>query len=136
MASRKLSDLHPHLADAFTKAKEVWATMYPDAPIPIISCTYRSKEEQNSLYAQGRTKKGAKVTNAKGGQSPHNYLPALAFDVAFDNKGKTDWSEKWFRQFAPLVLDAAGITWGGHFKSFTDLPHFEMKNWRALSKGA
>ena len=44
-----------------------------------ITHTYRSIQEQNELYAIGRTIKGNKVTNAKGGQSYHNY--GLAFDI-------------------------------------------------------
>ena len=42
--------------------------------------TYRSFDEQNHLYAQGRTKPGKIVTYAKGGQSYHN------FGLAFENK--------------------------------------------------
>jgi len=41
--------------------------------------TYRSIQEQNELYDIGRTIKGNKVTNAKGGSSFHNY--GLAFDI-------------------------------------------------------
>ena len=42
-----------------------------------------------------------KVTQAKGGQSAHNYNPSFAIDVAFVVKSKTDWAEKWFKLFAP-----------------------------------
>jgi peptidoglycan L-alanyl-D-glutamate endopeptidase CwlK len=60
------------------------------------SHTLRSIDEQNSLYALGRTKLFdaygnhlAKVTNARGGQSIHNY--GLAFDIVLlidrDNNG-------------------------------------------------
>ncbi len=43
----------------------------------------RTIEQQNELYEQGRTKgkKGKTVTNAKGGESYHNY--GLAVDVVF-----------------------------------------------------
>jgi hypothetical protein len=40
----------------------------------------RTFAEQDALYAQGRTRKGLRVTNAKGGQSYHNY--GLAADCA------------------------------------------------------
>jgi peptidoglycan LD-endopeptidase CwlK len=36
-------------------------------------CGYRSFEEQNRLYAFGRTKPGCIVTNARGGYSWHNF---------------------------------------------------------------
>ncbi|MFC6095818.1 M15 family metallopeptidase [Flavobacterium qiangtangense] len=40
---------------------------------------FRTFKEQDELFAQGRTKPGPKVSNAKGGQSLHNY--GLAFDI-------------------------------------------------------
>jgi peptidoglycan L-alanyl-D-glutamate endopeptidase CwlK len=45
----------------------------------------RTLEEQEELFAKGRTKPGKKVTNAKPGQSYHNY--GLAFDIVllYDN---------------------------------------------------
>lgn len=44
-----------------------------------ISQALRTIDEQNKLYAQGRTTKGKIVTNAKGGDSFHNY--GLAVDI-------------------------------------------------------
>lgn len=133
MASRKLTDLHPVLVAAYEDAVAQWKEKFPDKPKPIITCTYRTREEQNSLYAQGRTKPGQRVTNAKGGQSPHNFNPSYAFDVAFDNHGKTDWTEQLFIDFAKLVTDPK-IQWGGTFKSIPDKPHFELKGWKELIK--
>src|SRR5215207_9435814 len=40
-----------------------------------VTSAYRSNAEQDALYAQGRTKPGSKVTNARGGQSKHNPGP-------------------------------------------------------------
>nr|WP_295770097.1 M15 family metallopeptidase [Rhodoferax sp.] len=39
----------------------------------------RSCAEQDALYAQGRTAPGNKVTNAKSGDSNHNF--GIAFDI-------------------------------------------------------
>ena len=39
----------------------------------------RTYAEQDALFAQGRTRPGRKVTNAKGGESNHNF--GIAFDV-------------------------------------------------------
>ena len=78
MASRKIDDLHPVLAYAFGKAEANWRAQYPDAPRPFLVCTNRPNEEQDALF---RAK--PKLTNARAGESPHNYLPSLAFDVAF-----------------------------------------------------
>src|ERR1043165_556102 len=57
----------------------------------IVGCrftqTLRTFEEQNALYAQGRTKPGQIVTNAKGGQSYHNYGLAIDFALLIDKNG-------------------------------------------------
>lgn len=135
MASRSIADLHPTLAYAFGRAEAEWQHRYPDAPTPFLTATYRSNAEQDDTYASGRTKPGLKLTNAKGGQSPHNYQPALAFDVAFKDKaGKLDYSTLLFQRFAALIALVPGITWGGTFQSLPDRPHFELTNWRTLAK--
>lgn len=99
--------------------------------------TLRTISEQNALFAQGRTKPGKIVTNARGGLSYHNY--GLAIDIvllvdkdgngtfetaAWDTKGdydgdkKADWIEivQVFKEF--------GWEWGGDWK-FVDAPHFQ-----------
>lgn len=84
---------------------------------------YRSPEEQNKLYEQGRTTPGNIVTNAKGGESYHNY--GLALDVVRMENGQPNWSK-------PITPDIAkigtqqGFSWGGSWQSFKDYPHFEM----------
>jgi peptidoglycan L-alanyl-D-glutamate endopeptidase CwlK len=115
--------------------------------------TTRTLEEQAALYAQGRTrlfdaqgKRLGIVTQAKAGQSIHNYH--FAFDIVllldknndgkfesatyemldFDKDGKADWME------CVDYLKAAGFVWGGDWK-FKDKPHFEMTfghTWRTL----
>ena len=86
----------------------------------------RTFEEQDNLFNQK-----PKVTNAKGGQSIHNYGLAFDFcliegkktiwDVAkdFDSDKRPDWAE------VVEVFKKAGYTWGGDFRSFKDAPHFE-----------
>ncbi len=97
---------------------------------------YRSVEEQNKLYNQR-----PKVTNAKGGQSIHNY--GLAFDIAIlldkDNNGtfeSIDWniSSPYFK----LVVEyfkSKGYEHGGDWKNFKDYPHFQKAfghTWQTL----
>ena len=45
----------------------------------LITSGYRTKTEQDALYALGRTKVGKIVTNSKGGQSSHNFHIAIEF---------------------------------------------------------
>lgn len=100
--------------------------------------TLRTIAEQNELYAKGRTKPGGIVTNAKGGQSYHNY--GLAFDIVFlvdkDGNGTFEtasWDTKkdydgdknpdWMEVVS--YFKSKGWAWGGDFKSIKDYPHFE-----------
>lgn len=105
----------------------------------------RTIEEQNSLYAQGRTKPGVIVTNAKGGSSFHNY--GLAIDICFlwkqgDSSYKYDEQKSWligpnFMKIVKVFKDA-GYKWGGDWKSIKDNPHFEKDivglGWRELHR--
>lgn len=101
----------------------------------------RTIDEQNELYAQGRTKPGNIVTNAKGGSSYHNYGLAFDFCLLYDGKvswdtgfdadkdGQADWQE------VVKTFKANGYTWGGDFHSIPDAPHLEKtfgNNWRTL----
>jgi len=80
---------------------------------------FRSFARQNALYAQGRTTPGAIVTNAKGGQSLHNY--GVAFDIVFTKLGyKGDFAA------VGAIGKKLGLEWGGDFKSIKDRPHFQL----------
>jgi peptidoglycan L-alanyl-D-glutamate endopeptidase CwlK len=97
-----------------------------------ITHTLRTIEEQDALYKQGRTKPGKKVTNAKGGQSYHNY--GMAFDIClvvdgktaswdmeqdFDKDHEADWME------VVHIAKKYGWEWGGEWPKFKDAPHFQ-----------
>ena len=126
MASRDKKDLRPELVQAYEKAVDEYKRLYPNEPQPFITCTYRSGEEQNKLYNQV-----PKVTNAKAGQSPHNYNPSFAFDIAFIGLNKkVVCTAKYFKMFADCI-ESDVVSWGGNFKSFVDMPHFELKMWRS-----
>lgn len=83
----------------------------------------RTFAEQDALFAQGRTKKGKVVTNARGGSSWHNY--GLAVDFAFVTKGEIDWTDSLYRKIGGWAK-TAGLEWGGNWKSITDLPHVQQ----------
>jgi len=124
MASRNILDCDARLEVAWEKALELW-----DHPaMPFLTCTHRTNEEQTALYAIGRTVPGKKVTNAKAGQSKHNSLPSLAFDVAFKNPGGSlNWDVKLFKLLAEKLKQVEpNIIWGGDFRTFVDRPHFEI----------
>ena len=65
-----------------------------------------------------------KVTNAKPGESFHNF--ALAFDTVEIKDGKALWKNpKWER--IGEIGESLGLEWGGRWK-FKDLPHFQIMN--------
>jgi peptidoglycan L-alanyl-D-glutamate endopeptidase CwlK len=102
-----------------------------ESGIPFMfTCTYRSQEEQDALFAQGRTKPGRKVTWVR--HSKHQ--DRLAFDIAILKDGKPTWDVKVdvsnddlpdYEQ-AGEIGESLGLRWGGRFKT-RDLPHFEFK---------
>ena len=124
MASRDKNDLRIELIQAYEKAVIKYNELYPNDPKPFITCTYRSNEVQDLLF-----KKVPKVTNAKAGQSPHNYNPSFAFDIAFITvEKKVSWNAKYFKMFADCVKSSSDVTvWGGDWLKFKDAPHFQYK---------
>lgn len=131
--SKNINDCQEDLIIAFSNTKEIFENRHPDIKV-ICTQSYRSPQTQNALYEIGRSKPGSIVTHAKAYESPHNYYPALAFDVAFIKDGKADWSDKYFKEFNDiLIISNPNIRWGGNF-SFKDLPHWEHKEWKVLSK--
>lgn len=136
MASRLLSDLHPDLqpiaTDFLAKCKSAGLDI-------LITCTYRNDQEQDALYAQGRTMPGLRVTNAKGGQSAHNAtriyggkpIPAArAFDIVPLLNGKPIWSDgakEW--QIAGKIGMELGLDWyGAPHAKFRESPHFALQD--------
>ena len=95
----------------------------------IVTCTYRTAAEQMALYAQGRTAPGLIVTNAKAGQSAHNY--GYAIDVVPLVNGKCCWDDKaavWSE--IGKIGQSHGLEWyGAPGAVFPETPHFQMPNW-------
>ncbi|MDY3400773.1 M15 family metallopeptidase [Riemerella anatipestifer] len=134
---QRIELLHPKLREeAKAIYKEICEALTGNA-ICRFTHTLRTFQEQNDLYAIGRTKKGRRVTNARGGQSYHNY--GLAIDICllvdkdgngtyetavwdtkadFDNDKIADWQE------IVAIFKRYGWTWGGDWR-FTDPPHFQ-----------
>jgi peptidoglycan L-alanyl-D-glutamate endopeptidase CwlK len=90
---------------------------------------HRTWEEQDALFAQGRTIKGTRVTNAKGGQSNHNFGIAADFGV-FSGKVYLDDADPAraakVHKACSEHAAACGLEWGGSWKSFKDAPHYEV----------
>lgn len=87
----------------------------------IITSTYRDHASQNALYAQGRTTPGKKVTNAKGGQSYHNWK--VAFDFCPIVNGKPAWNDVALFTKCGEIAESVGLEWAGRWVKFKELAH-------------
>lgn len=84
----------------------------------------RTYEEQDALYAQGRTTPGNIVTNARGRHSNHNF--GIAFDVGVFEGNKYLPESTKYKVVGALGMDL-GLEWGGNWKSIVDQPHFQLR---------
>lgn len=84
---------------------------------------YRSKEAQDVLYAVGRTTKltSPRLTNAKGGESFHNY--GVAFDCCFLTDASITYEGPW--EIYAEEGKKLGLEWGGDFP-VVDKPHMQL----------
>lgn len=103
--------------------------------IPIvITQGMRTFAEQNVLYAQGRSKPGTIITNARGGSSYHNYGLAVDFAlllpdgnaVSWDMKRDGDQDKKADWQEVVAEAKQLGFEWGGDWTTFQDYSHLQM----------
>ncbi|MEK5030805.1 M15 family metallopeptidase [Paenibacillus sp. FSL R7-0302] len=130
-SAARLAKLHPAV---LAGANELIRRSYNRGVQILITQGMRTIAQQNELYAQGRTKKGDIVTNARGGDSFHNYGLAIDFalllpdgrnvswDMNRDGDGDkvADWQE--------VVQEGKklGFEWGGDWTSFKDYAHLQM----------
>ncbi len=121
-ALKRIGNVHPVVRAG---AEEVIRRAYKQGISVLFSDGYRSNAEQNKLYAQGRTASGKIVTNARGGQSYHNY--GLAIDMFITNKAGTSamWPYDKLKQVA-RIAKSIGFEWGGDWKTFKDNPHLQI----------
>lgn len=115
-----IDQLHPKVKELAEKL--LYEAKKQGLNVKIID-TYRSKERQDYLYAQGRTRPGSIVTNAKGSDmsSYHNWR--LAFDCIQNKKG--DEYNSVFLAKLGKIGQSIGLEWGGGWSGFKDAPHFQ-----------
>lgn len=144
--SKNIDDLHPAVANM---CRTHVAIAEEELGIDlIVTSTKRTFEEQARLYSQGRYEagtevtieghtvtvpKGRRVTNAKPGRSWHNY--GLAYDIAPSVDGKINWNynpkdkEDLWNKVGEIGI-SLGLEWGGKWKTFRDVPHFQYRTTR------
>ena len=140
---QRISEAHPKIRTQLLEQYKEANNLLGKGSRLRLAYVYRSNALQDRLYNQK-----PKVTNAKGGQSIHNY--GLAFDIVilYDNDGNGTFEEaSWsmIRDFdkdsiadwkeVTTYFKSKGWEWGGDWKSFRDAPHFQMDfgySWQSL----
>ncbi|OMD89463.1 M15 family metallopeptidase [Paenibacillus odorifer] len=130
-SSKRLTNLHPVVRSVATALIE---RCYKLNISILITQGLRTIAEQDALYAQGRTKPGAIVTNARGGYSYHNFGLAVDFALLLPNGSSVSWdmcrdgNNNQIADWQEVVKEAKGLgfEWGGDWTSFKDYPHFQM----------
>ncbi len=127
MAS-KLNGLSPDLLDKLGRVMAAMAAL--GHPMKVVQ-GLRTVEQQQVLYAQGRTAPGKIVTNCDGIKNKSNHQAAAdgfghAADCAFDDPDPFGEKHPW-RAYGACAV-ASGLVWGGDWKPpLIDRPHVELK---------
>lgn len=119
--SRDLKDLHPKVAALCQRFIDACKAQGIDV---LITSTYRDAESQSALYAQGRTTPGHIVTNAKAGQSWHNWR--CAFDFVPIVNGKAQWNNTATFERCGQIAESLGLEWAGRWTRFRELAHCQF----------
>lgn len=85
---------------------------------------YRSYEEQDALYAQGRTTPGEIATKIKAGYCNYNF--GIAFDFAVFEGSTLLLDSPKYKAVGVLGMDM-GLDWGGNWRNDDHQEHFQLK---------
>lgn len=120
---------HPNLLE--DELKEMWDKISTDIiqgyrlPIKLFE-TRRTKERQQYLFDN------KKSTTLNSRHLPNIRDKSEAFDVVVLINGKPSWDKNsipFYKFFGEMVMQKypTQLEWGGNWKTFVDLPHFQMK---------
>lgn len=111
-----------NLATAKQPLQDLFNEAIKETPFDfVVTCGIRTVEQQKVLVATGKS------TTMKS-----KHLTGDAVDIAvIDENGKITWDSKYYKAVSAHVLKTAkqlgvSITWGGLWKSFVDMPHYEL----------
>lgn len=134
---KSIAKLHPQVRD---KIRKFINDVYTKHQVQLVIVQdYRTYVQQDALYAKGRTASGSVVTNARGGQSNHNFALAVdVFPLWEDGKLHMDVKSdqkniKILKKIAPIGK-GIGLEWGGDWKSIIDNPHFQLKTGKTMAQ--
>ena len=128
--SRDLKELGPPVgtrAEAFFAACAADPELRAQGITVMATSTYRDFEAQSAIYARGRTAPGKVVTNARAGDSWHNWR--CAFDVLPLRCGKPVWgttgADRVVWQRLGEIGETCGLEWAGRWTTFREMAHFQ-----------
>lgn len=123
---RDINRCHPRVIEL---SKKLVSACRGQGLIIGIGESFRTKEEQDALYAKGRTAPGNIVTNAKGSSYSSHHQWGTAFDIyRSDGKGVYTDSDGFFKKVGKIGK-SIGLEWGGDWESPVDKPHFQLPYW-------
>jgi peptidoglycan L-alanyl-D-glutamate endopeptidase CwlK len=151
VSENRIATAHPSERENMLACYEEMVRETPANVHPYVDQVFITIEESNALYQKGRNAEGlivnpsAVVSNAKGGESWHNY--GLAWDLHIIRNGVSIWFDSTPEGAAKASNDADyasiikiaekyGYTWGGNFTvgTFRDVPHFENQRGQTLKQ--
>lgn len=117
----RLEGVHADLVSTVKRAIEITAVDFA------VVQGARTQDQQDELYAQGRTTPGKIVTQTRNSR----HIGGFAVDLAAFVDGAVSWNGVYYPFIATAMKKAAGelnvpIVWGGDWVKFKDLPHFEL----------
>jgi peptidoglycan L-alanyl-D-glutamate endopeptidase CwlK len=127
ISESRLAEVHPLLAN---KVRQVALIMAQGGIAIRVVQALRTIQQQDALYAMGRTAPGKVVTNCQGGKSYHNF--GLAVDCVPssqdpDKPFAPDWNANhptWKRMIE--VAQSVALDCGATWRTFKDFPHFQL----------
>lgn len=119
-SQQRLEGVNPDLVLVICRALEITKV---DFGIPADG-GFRSAEQQKALFDAGKSQ-------LDGYTKLSNHQSGNAFDVFAYVDGKASWDKDDLTEVATAILAAASelgvaLAWGGHWKKFVDMPHFEI----------
>lgn len=132
ISRQRIEELTPGMK---MKVRAWWSECLEAGLTPYIYCAYRSPEEQDRLYAIGRSTPGRKVTNAHAWQSFHQYREAIDWvpvqkDV--DGVWQVEWDADEIYKHGQGIAEKHGLRWISW-----ETPHLEnadFKDWKELKE--
>ena len=126
-----VSDIHPKLKILQKKLIEECESK---GLLIRITQEIRTAEEQDRLYAQGRTTSGNIVTNARGSDYSSHHQWGTAFDFCRNDGNDPYYDKDGFFSKVGAIGKSIGLEWGGDWKKPVDKPHFQLPDWGSTTK--